>query len=100
MLDSKKNLKKINFLYCFVCVLCILLYAFGVQWEGTTIITQLPLMNNDVFGGIIQTINNFIGNTILSSCFVAMFTYIFVYYVLIVFPIWLWHFIRGCFSIE
>ena len=98
MLDSKKNLKKLNFIYCLVVILCVVFYTFGVHWENTTLVNSLPLMNNSIITPIREAISNFVGNTEITTMLFAIFTYILLYYVFIVLPISLYHFVRGCFS--
>lgn len=98
MLDSKKNLKKLNFIYCMLVVICVVLYTFGVHWDNTTLVNSLPLMNNAIITPILNAISNFVGNTEITTMLFAIFTYILLYYVFIVLPISLYHFVRGCFA--
>lgn len=100
MLDSKKSLKKLNFIYCMVVILCVVLYTFQVQWDSTTLVNNLPLMNNSVVTPILNAISNFVGNSEITTMLFAILTYILLYYIFIVLPVALYHFVRGCFGRE
>lgn len=100
MLDSKKGLKRLNFIYCTIVILCVVLYTFQVQWDSTTLINNLPLMDNAVITPIRTAISNFVGNSEITTMIFAILTYILLYYAFIVLPIALYHFVRGCFGRE
>ena len=98
MLDSKKGLKKLNFIYCTAIILCVVLYTFQVKWDSTTLVNNLPLMNYSVITPILNAISNFVGNSEMTTMLFAILTYILLYYAFIVLPVALYHFVRGCFG--
>lgn len=95
---NKNNLKKINFLFGLVTMLVFLFGFFNIQFQGATIVNNIPNIELTILNPIKSIIVDLVG-TDYGQLITNILSLNIAWYVVVVFPVWCWYFIRGCFNL-
>ena len=94
---NKRNLKKINLIFGVLTIIIFMFGFFDIQWRGSSLVNNLPNIDIMAFAPIKTLLINLIGNDygVLISNVLQLNV---IWYVFLVWPVWCWDFVRGCFD--
>lgn len=96
---NKKNLRKMNFIIGSLSIIFVLLSMFDFQWRGSSLVNAIPSIEISVLTPLKIEIVNLLGNELGNSLFLILSINI-AWYVCVVFPIYLFIFVKELISIE
>lgn len=96
---NSKNIRKINFLFSALTIIIFIFGFFDIQWRGASLVNSMPNIEIQALLPIKTIIVNLVGqdygqliNNILAINII--------WYVIYVFPMWCWNFVKGVFNLE
>ena len=96
---NSKNIRKINFLFSALTIIIFIFGFFDVQWRGVTIVNNLPNIEIQALLPVKTIIVNLVGQD-YGQLINNVLALNIIWYVIYVFPMWCWNFVKGCFNLE
>ena len=96
---NSKNISKINFLFSALTIIIFILGVFDVQWRGAALVNNMPNIEIQALMPVKTIIVNLVGND-YGQLINNVLALNIIWYVIYVFPMWCWNFVKGCFNLE
>lgn len=94
-----KNLRKINLLVAGLSVLVFMFAFFDIQWRGATIVNTVPNIEITALAPVKAILVNLVGNQ-YGQLINNILCLNIVWYVIVVFPVWIWNWVREVIHID
>lgn len=95
---NSKNIRKINFLFSALTIIIFLFGFFDVQWRGASLVNNMPNIEIQALLPVKMIIVNLVGQD-YGQLINNVLALNIIWYVIYVFPMWCWNFVKGCFDI-
>lgn len=95
---NSKNIRKINFLFSALTIIIFIFGFFDIQWRGATIVNNMPNIEIQALLPVKTIIVNLVGQD-YGQLINNVLALNIIWYVIYVFPMWCWNFVKGCFDI-
>lgn len=96
---NSKNIRKINFLFSALTIIIFIFGFFDIQWRGSSIVNNMPNIEIQALLPVKTIIVNLVGND-YGQLINNVLALNIIWYVIYVFPMWCWNFVKGCFNLE
>ena len=96
---NSKNIRKINLLFSALTIIIFIFGFFDVQWRGATIVNNMPNIEIQALLPVKTIIVNLVGQD-YGQLINNVLALNIIWYVIYVFPMWCWNFVKGCFNLE
>ena len=96
---NSKNIRKINFLFSALTIIIFIFGFFDIQWRGASIVNNMPNIEIQALLPVKTIIVNLVGND-YGQLINNVLALNIIWYVIYVFPMWCWNFVKGCFNLE
>ena len=96
---NSKNIRKINFLFSALTIIIFIFGFFDIQWRGASIVNNMPNIEIQALLPVKTIIVNLVGQD-YGQLINNVLALNIIWYVIYVFPMWCWNFVKGCFNLE
>lgn len=94
---NSKNIRKINFLFSALTIIIFIFGFFDIQWRGSSIVNNMPNIEIQALLPVKTIIVNLVGQD-YGQLINNVLALNIIWYVIYVFPMWCWNFVKGCFD--
>ena len=96
---NSKNIRKINFLFSALTIIIFIFGFFDIQWQCASIVNNMPNIEIQALLPVKTIIVNLVGQD-YGQLINNVLALNIIWYVIYVFPMWCWNFVKGCFDLE
>lgn len=96
---NSKNIRKINFLFSALTIIIFIFGFFDIQWRGASLVNNMPNIEIQALLPVKTIIVNLVGND-YGQLINNVLALNIIWYVIYVFPMWCWNFVKGCLNLE